>query len=171
MIGRPQASEAREVLFTRYINRVPGDDIVSTLQQQMEQAASFLGIISEERSLHRYAPEKWTIREVLNHISDTERAFAYRMLWFSRGFETPLEGFDQERSVPAAEANFVTWEDLVADFAAVRAATLTLLRTMPHAGWQRAGVASGNPVSVRALAFLCAGHADHHLAMVKERYL
>jgi hypothetical protein len=170
-IGRPEASEASERVFTHYISRVAGDNIVHVLESQMNQASAWLDGISEELSLHRYAPEKWTIREVINHVSDTERAFGYRALWFARGFSTPLESFDQELSVPEAQANLCPWPRLQDEFRAVRGATVALFRNLPDEAWTRAGVAGGNRITVRALAFLAAGHADHHFAIVRERYL
>lgn len=171
MIGRPEASEAGEWVFTHYIGRVAGENILQALEAQRDEALALLGGIGEEGSLHRYAPEKWTLREVLNHVSDTERAFTYRAMWFARGFTTPLESFDQELSVPQAQANRCSWASLVEEFAVVRAATLALFRNMPEEAWQRAGVAGGSRITVRALAYLAAGHVDHHLAIVRERYL
>ena len=171
MIGRPEASEASEAVFTRYISRVAGENVVQSLESQLEETVPWLRGISEEDSLHRYAPDKWTIREVMNHVSDTERAFAYRALWFARGFSTPLESFDQESAVPAAQANLCPWANLLDEFHTVRSATLALLRNLPEEAWTRAGVAGGNRITVRALAFLAAGHADHHFAIVRERYL
>ena len=93
MIGRPQATEAAPYYFT-YIDKVTGNDPVLVIENQLEECLPFLSAISEEKSLHRYAPEKWTIRQVLNHVTDTERAFAFRVLWFARGFETPLGSYD-----------------------------------------------------------------------------
>src|SRR5262249_13724560 len=114
---------------------------------------------------------KWSIRQLVNHMSDTERLFAFRALWFSRGFQDPLSSFEQDPAVAAAKADAVPWARHVDEFRAVRQATVALFRNLPEEAWSRRGVASGNPVSVRALAYIVAGHADHHAAVLRERYL
>ncbi len=130
-----------------------------------------LGGISEEKSLHRYAAGKWSIRQLLNHVSDTERVFVFRALWFARGFDTELPGFDQNVAVPTAAAEQFSWASHVEDFRAVRTATLTFFRNLPEEAWSRSGVANGDPVTVRALAYIVAGHVAHHIAILQERYL
>jgi hypothetical protein len=126
--------------------------------------------MSEERSLHRYAPDKWSIRQVLSHINDTERAFTFRALWFARGFDEPLASFDQNVAIAAAGADERSWTSHVDEWRTIRAATLTLFRHLPADAWLRRGVASGNPFTVRALAYITAGHVTHHLRILKERY-
>jgi uncharacterized damage-inducible protein DinB len=170
MIGRPESNEAAPYYFT-YINQVKGDDPAGTMESQLEAALSFFAGISEEKSLYRYAPEKWSIRQVLNHVSDTERSFAFRVLWFARGFETPLPGYDQNVAAAGAEADRVAWADHVEEFRLVRLSTISLFRNMPPEAWLRRGIASEKPFTVRALAFLTAGHVTHHLAILRERYL
>jgi hypothetical protein len=170
MIGRPQESEAAKYYFT-YIDRVVGDDVVGTIEGQLETASEFFSGISEEKSLHRYAPEKWSIRQVLNHVTDTERAFAFRALWFARGFETALPGYDQNIAAAGAEADRIVWAEHVEEFRRVRLSTISLFQNMPVAGWARSGIASDNRVGVRALAFIIAGHVEHHNAILRERYL
>ncbi len=170
MSGRPAANEFA-AYYSTYVDRVTGDDILGTLQAQLDTTLSALTGISEEQSLHRYAADKWSMRELLNHVSDTERVFVYRALWFARGFDTALPGFDQNVAVPAAAAERFSWASHVEDFRAVRAATLTFFRNLPDEAWDRSGVASGNPVTVRALAYLVAGHVAHHIAILQERYL
>jgi len=170
MQGRPQPTEAAEYYF-RYIDQVQGEDVLGTLESQLDEMLALLGGISEERSLHRYGPDKWSIREALNHVSDTERVFVFRALWFGRGFDAPLPGFDQNVAVPMARSDEVSWARHVEDFRAVRQATLTLFRSLPAEAWMRSGVASDNPVTVRALAYITAGHAAHHMAILRERYL
>jgi hypothetical protein len=170
MQGRPQPTEAAEYYF-RYIDQVQGEDVLGTLESQLGEMLALLGGISEERSLHRYGPDKWSIREALNHVSDTERVFVFRALWFGRGFDAPLPGFDQNVAVPMARSDEVSWARHVEDFRAVRQATLTLFRSLPAEAWMRSGVASDNPVTVRALAYITAGHAAHHMAILRERYL
>lgn len=164
----PGTDEAAPYYFT-YINRIPGDDALAILETQVDEILS-LGI-TEEKSLHRYAPEKWSIREVLNHINDTERIFTFRALWFARGFDAPIPGFDQEIAVAGAQANDISWERLLEDLRAVRQSTLTLYRNLPAEAWSRSGMASGYSFTVNALAHIAAGHVEHHLAVLRERYL
>ena len=166
----PGRDEAAPYYFT-YIDRIASDDIVSVLTNQLQQVPTFLSQISEEKSLHRYASEKWSIRQVLNHVNDTERTFAFRALWFGRGFSEPLASFDQNTAANGARADDYSWASHVTDFRDVRNATLSLLQNLPEEAWSRKGVASGNSVTVRALAYIIAGHVLHHIAIVQERYL
>ena len=170
MTGRPAANEFA-AFYSTYVDRIASDDILGELQSQLARTVSALNGISEEKSLHRYAADKWSIRQLLNHVSDTERVFVYRALWFARGFDTPLPGFDQNVAVPTAAAEQYSWASHVEDFHAVRAATLTFFRNLPEEAWNRSGIASGNPVTVRGLAYIIAGHAAHHIAILQERYL
>lgn len=170
MIGRPQAAEAAPYYFT-YINQIEGEDPVRVLEQQLEQPMKFLGAISEENSLHRYAPGKWSIRELLNHVSDTERAFAFRVLWFGRGFQDPLASYDQNIAASGAVADRVPWSAHVEEFRRVRLSTVSLLQNLSPEAWQRGGIASGQHVTVRALAYIIAGHLTHHARVLQEKYL
>jgi hypothetical protein len=170
MTGRPAPTEAAPY-YSTYIDRISSDDVVGALESQLDPALRLLATITEQQSLHRYAPDKWSIRQLLNHVSDTERVFLYRALWFARGFDTPLPAFDQNVAVPAAAADQFFWASHVADFSAVRTATLSFFRNRPDEAWTRTGIASGNPVSVRALAYIIAGHVAHHIAVLEERYL
>ena len=170
MTGRPDPGEAAPY-YAKYIDRVPGDDVVSVLGTQLTEVPAFLRGISASDSLRRYAPDKWSIREVVKHVNDTERVFQYRALWFGRGGEEPLPSYDPDKANRAACADENSWSDLVEEFGSIRLSTLALFRTMPADAWLRRGVASGNPVTVKALAFIIAGHAAHHLAIVRERYL
>ena len=121
--------------------------------------------------MSRYAPNKWSMRQVLNHVNDMERVFTYRALWFGRGFSGALESFEENSGEAAAESDCVSWAAHVEAFRVGRLATLSLLRAMPAAGWVRSGVAGGRVISVRALAFLAAGHVEHHMALLRDRYL
>jgi uncharacterized damage-inducible protein DinB len=170
MTGRPTESEAAEYCW-RYINQVAGEDAVAALEGQLAEALALFTGISEERSLARYAAGKWSIREVLNHISDTERIFSFRVLWFARGLGKELPGFSQDVAVTAAEADRLAWAAHVEEFRRVREGTIALFRNLPEEAWSRSGVANGNSSSVRALAFMAAGHAEHHLRILRERYL
>src|SRR5437763_16352730 len=170
MIGRPQSSEAGQYYFT-YINQVSGEDPLRVIEGQLDEGLSLFRTISEEKSLHRYAPEKWSIRQVLNHVTDTERAFAFRALWFARGFDAPLPSYDQEVAAAGAEADRISWADHIEEFRRVRLASISLFRNMPSDAWMRSGIASNNRFSVRATAFITAGHVEHHLKILRERYL
>ena len=166
---RPQTTEAAPYYF-RYIDLVSDDEIVPAIQSQMSETLQFLEGISDEQSIHSYAPEKWTIREVLNHVNDCERVFLGRAFWFARGFQEPLPSYDQEVAVQAAHANSTSWDELVEEFKTVRLATLSFFKNMPEDAWSRTGVASGNPFTVRSLAYIMAGHVAHHTQVLKERY-
>lgn len=170
MVGFPETTEAAEYYFT-YINRVKTPDIVERIESQFDEIMHVLNGVSEERSLHRYEPGKWTLREVLNHLADTERMMAFRAFWFARSFDTPLPSFDQHVAAGSARANDSPWATHLEDFRAVRRASITLFRNLPADAWLRRGIASDNPFTVRALAYLVAGHVDHHMAIVRERYL
>jgi hypothetical protein len=169
MKGRPEAGEAAPYYFT-YIDRITTDDIVPVLEAQLAETGSMLSSISDEKSRHRYAPGKWTIREVLSHLSDTERVFGSRAFWFARGFTSPLPSFDQTIAIDTAHADDIPWARHVEEFRAVRAATIPFYRNLPEEAWMRTGTASGNPFSVRALAYLTAGHVAHHVAILREKY-
>jgi hypothetical protein len=170
MLGRPQPNEAASY-YSTYIDRVSGDDVVDALTKQSEEALAFFTAISEEQSLHRYAPDKWSMRELLGHVNDGERVFTFRALWFARGFEDPLPSYDQEIGVKGAGSDNVSWASHVEEFRAIRSATLDLFRNLPEEAWLRSGIASDNSVTVRALAYIIAGHASHHIAILRDRYL
>jgi hypothetical protein len=168
-IGRPGRDEAAPYYF-RYIDRVRGDDVVSVLEAQLREIPGLLQAISEQASLHRYAPDKWSIREMWSHVNDAERVFVFRALWFARGFDSPLPSFDEKTCAAAARADDRSWASHVEEFGAVRRASLAFFRELPAEAWLRRGIASGNPFSVRALAYSVAGHAAHHTTVLRERY-
>jgi hypothetical protein len=170
MIGHPERTEAAEYYF-RYIDQVSSGDICAILAAQHQATLAELRGISEDRSRHRYAPDKWSIREVLGHINDTERLFVARAFWFARGFATPLPSFDQNVAVAAAAADERSWNSHIEEFDAVRGATLSFFRNLPGDAWTRRGIASDNPFTVRALAYLAAGHVVHHMSILRSRYL
>ena len=170
MIGRPENAEAAPYYFT-YIDQVLENDPCTAISSQLKESTAVFSTISEQKSLYRYAPEKWSIRQVLSHINDTERALAFRALWFSRGFATALPSFDQNVAAAGAEADRVSWADHVEEFRRVRQATISLFGNMPEEAWKRSGVASENVFTVRALAFIIAGHLVHHTRILRERYL
>ena len=170
MATRPARTEAAEYYFT-YIDQVGQGNICNILEAQAAEIIAELGGISEDRSRHRYAPDKWSIRQVLSHVSDTERAFVFRALWFARGFDSPLPSFDQNVAIASAGADARTWRSHVAEFQAIRSATVAFFSNLPADAWGRRGMASGNPFTVRALAYICAGHVSHHARILRERYL
>jgi hypothetical protein len=167
---RPHTTEAASYYF-RYIDLITSDDIVPAFESQMAEMLQFLKGINEEQSLHSYEPGKWTIREVLNHVNDGERVFAGRAFWFARGFTDALPSFEQDIAVEMAHANNTSWAELVEEFKNVRLATISFFKSLPHEAWDRTGVASDNPVSVRALAYIIAGHVTHHMNVLREKYL
>jgi hypothetical protein len=169
MSGRPQANEAAPYYFL-YIDQAPGDNPTALIESQLDESLAFFSGISEEGSRYRYAPEKWSIRQVLNHVADTERAFVFRALWFARGFASPLPSYDQEIAAAGALADRVSWACHIGEFRAVRLATIAFFRNLPPEAWDRSGIASGNPFTVRALAYIAAGHVAHHVKVLRERY-
>ena len=169
LVGPPARDEAAEYYF-RYIDRITSPDVLGVLERQATETSAFLGGISEERSLHRYEPGKWSMRQVLNHVTDCERVFLARAFWFARGFDSELPSFDQNTSADAARADDVPWADHVEEFRTVRASTLSFFRNLPQDAWLRRGIASGYPFTVRALAFITAGHLAHHESILRERY-
>jgi hypothetical protein len=170
MIGRPEPNEAAPY-YSTYTDLVSSDNVLEAIESQMEETLSFLSSVSEEQSLHRYAPEKWSLRELVNHVNDTERVFLFRALWFARGFPNPLPSFDQDIGVAGAVADQVSWAQHLEEFRSIRLATINFFRNLPAEGWMRSGIASDNPFTVRALAYIIAGHLAHHVAVIRERYL
>jgi len=164
-------TEAAEYYFT-YIDQVPtGTDIRRVIEAQLGETLAVLNGISEEQSRHRYAPDKWSIREVVGHLNDTERMFVFRAMWFARGLELPLPSFDQDVAMPAGRFDDRSFRDLVEEWRAVRAATVPFFNSVPDAAWAKRGMASGKEFTVRALAHIVAGHTTHHTRILKERYL
>ena len=167
--GRPERSEAAEYYFT-YIDLVPEGDIRELLETQIPEITAFLSQVTPERVDYRYAPDKWSIREVLGHLIDTERLFVLRAFWFARGFDTPLPSFDQHVAVQYAGSGERPWQSLVDEFLSLRKSTVLFFRHLPQEAWLRRGVASDNPFSVRALAYMGVGHVTHHAKILRERY-
>ncbi|HEY0078915.1 MAG TPA: DinB family protein [Pyrinomonadaceae bacterium] len=167
---RPEAGEYGSY-FEGYVSLVPEGDVVETLARQIEETLGLLRSLPESRGGERYEPGKWSIRELLGHMSDTERVFAYRALCIARGDTAPLPGMDQDVYVAGANFDARTLADLTDEFEQVRRATLALFRPMDETAWLRRGTANNNPFSVRALAHVCAGHELHHLRVLRDRYL
>ncbi|HVZ39439.1 MAG TPA: DinB family protein [Candidatus Kapabacteria bacterium] len=170
-LQRPDPAEYASY-YERYISQVaPGTNILDLLAAQSAETVALLGGIEESRGNRRYVPGKWSINEVVGHVIDTERVFAYRILRFSRNDATALEGFDQDQYVANADFDSASLEGLCAEFADVRRSTIALLRHLQPGAWLRCGIANGNKMSVRALAYIVAGHERHHMAILRERYL
>jgi hypothetical protein len=167
---RPGAEEYAPA-FADYVSRIADDeDIVAVLASQIDQFLARLHAIPELRGEYRYAPGKWSLKEVIGHLSDTERVFAYRALRIGRGDTTPLPSFDDQAYVAEVLAGERTVADLAAEWGHVRRATLALFAHLPAAAWQRRGTASDQPISVRALAYIIAGHVRHHVEVLEARY-
>ena len=170
MIPRPDASEHLPY-YGKYVDRVPDGDLLQTLRAQLDETLALVRGLPEERGGHRYAPGKWSIREVLSHVIDAERIFAYRALRIGRGDATPLASFDENAYAAAANADARTLVDLAEELEHVRLGNLALFRGLDDEALARRGTASGGEVSVRALAWIIAGHERHHVSLLRERYL
>jgi hypothetical protein len=168
-VKRPEPTEYAD-FYANYISQVPGSDALSVLEAQRVQMLQLFAGRSERDGSFRYAPGKWTVKEVLGHITDAERIFTYRALRIGRGDQTPLPTFEQDDFVRNGEFGKRTLSGLVEEFVAVRGASLALFRSFTEEAWPRRGVASQKEVTVRALAFITAGHQIHHRAILEERY-
>lgn len=163
--------EEYDPYFGRYVERVPAGDLISILEEQFETTSALLQRVPAEHADYAYAPGKWAIKDVVGHLSDTERIMSFRALWIARDDGVQLPGFDQDRFVAGAGFGRRTLGALLAEFRAVRAATLTLLEGFGPEAWTRRGIVDGREISVRALTCIIAGHELHHRAVLEERYL
>jgi hypothetical protein len=170
MISPPDPTEYQPY-YGRYISLVPAADLAHTLNAQLQESLAVLGAIGEQKSLHRYAAGKWSIKEVLGHLIDAERIFTYRALRFARNDETPLPGFDQDPYVAAANFDARPWDDLVAEFEHVRRSSILFFGALTPEEMLRSGTASQNAITVRALGYVVAGHELHHMAILRDCYL
>lgn len=170
MNRRPDRSEAADYYF-RYIDVVPDGDIRETLTRQRDEMRQLFAGVRSEQCGFRYGDDKWTLRQVVGHLSDTERMCIARAMWFARGLEGEMPSFDQHISIATGQFDARAWTSLLDELDSVRAATLSLFADLPDEAWDRRGIASGNPFTVRALAWLAAGHTTWHLEIVRERYL
>lgn len=166
---RPAPSDASPA-HAGYIALVPEEDVLSALEQQSSSTLKLLASLDEAQAAYRYAPDKWSVKEVFGHIADAERVLAYRALSIARGETRSLPGFDED--VYVRNAQFDTWRigDLSEQYALVRRANIVLFRNLPLDAWDRRGTANDQPVTVRALAYSMVGHERHHLAVLRERY-
>jgi len=166
---RPAETEYNSY-YQPYVKEVPDGDLLTTLAALRDSTAAVLAGISDKNAGFRYDAGKWSIREVVGHVSDAERVFAYRALRIARGDTVELPGFDENAWVPASGCDRRTLADIAAEFRAVREASLALFHSFDDEAWIRIGSASGHPVSARALAWILAGHERHHLRVLAERY-
>jgi uncharacterized damage-inducible protein DinB len=166
---RPQKGDYA-LHYDKYIALVPSGEFVEILREQYRAMTRLLSPLTEQQAEFRYAPGKWSIKEVLGHVNDAERIFAYRLLRIARGDQTPLAGFEQDGYIQAGNFSARTLSDLLQEFASVREATLTLIRSLDDDAWLRRGIASQKEISVLALAFVIAGHERHHRILLEERY-
>lgn len=169
MKKRPEKSEYAPYYET-YVSQIQGNDILNILEAQRLQMAQLFAAKSERDGNFRYAPGKWTVKEVLGHVSDAERIFAYRALRIARGDQTPLLGFEQEGYIQNGNFAERALTNIGEEFAAVRAASLALFRSLSEEAWTRRGTASDKEVTVNALAYIIAGHEMHHRRILEERY-
>jgi hypothetical protein len=169
--GAPQPGEYNPS-FAGYVDKARAvREPIQKLTEQSQEVLSLLRPLDASKQLYRYAPGKWSIQEMLGHIIDTERVFAYRALRVARADQTPLPGFEQDPYVAAAEIERCDWSELLEEFEHVRRSSILMLRHLPAAAWTRMGTASDAPISVRALAYIMIGHVEHHLGILRERYL
>jgi hypothetical protein len=168
--NRPDATEYPP-FYARYVASVPEEDVVAALRDSGREIIGVLAAIPDARGGFRYGPDKWTIREVIGHMIDAERIFSYRALRLGRGDATPLPGFEENDYARTAGSDARPLADLVEELRVVREATVRLFQSFPANAWTRRGVVNGREVSVRALAYITAGHARHHLGVLRERYL
>ncbi|MDQ3907550.1 MAG: DinB family protein [Acidobacteriota bacterium] len=169
-LARPEAGEYAPY-YERYVALVPEGDIVETLERQSADTLSLLRSLTEEQGASRYAEGKWSVKEVVGHIIDTERVFTYRALCVARGDQTPLPGYDQDDYARASNADSHTLASIAEHFRSVRAATLSLFRSFDAEAWRRRGTANNSVVTPRAIAHIVAGHELHHVGILRERYL
>ncbi len=169
-IAKPSKSDYAE-FYAGYISQVEEGDVVATLKKLQESTKKLLDSISEEKANYAYAPEKWTIKEMIEHTIDAERIFAYRFLRIYRGDETPLPSFEQNDYVKNGDANKRTLPSLAHEFYALRAANLFLFENLDDSKLDFQGIASGKRITARALLYIIAGHETHHIKILKERYL
>jgi hypothetical protein len=168
--ARPESNEYA-AYYERYVSLVPEGEVVETLERQGAETLALLRSLPEERGAHRYEPGKWSVKQLVGHLNDGERIFSYRALAFARGDSQPLPGMEQDEWMAGVDFDARSLADLADEFEAVRRSTVLLFRHLSPEAWARRGTASDNEVSVRALAYIIAGHEVHHVRILRERYL
>ncbi len=157
--------------YAGYVKRAPDGDIVSTMDLQLNETLALLNSLPESMGDHSYAPGKWTIREIIGHLSDAERVFSYRALRFARGDTIPVEGFDENQYVANGAFGSRSLDDLLGEFEHLRRSSIHLFGGLTREAFSARGTASGKEITVRALAFVLPGHEAHHLDVLRTRYL
>jgi hypothetical protein len=170
MLQRPLTSEYPEY-YVPYVELVPEEDLLTILSEDLKSTIALFEGISDEDGYFRYAPNKWSIKEVLGHMTDTERIMSYRLLRIGRGDQTALAGFNENDFVEGSQINKQSIKDILEDFIATRKATITLIKNMPTDAWVNKGNANNTEVTTRAIGYIIAGHAIHHKQIINERYL
>ncbi|MBO0959733.1 DinB family protein [Neobacillus sp. MM2021_6] len=170
MLQRPVDNEYPKY-YVPYVKLVSDGDLLSILKENLAEMVALFEGLSEEDGHFRYATDKWSIKEVLGHMTDTERIMSYRLLRVGRGDQTPLAGFDENDYINGSQFDLLSNKEILEDFKAVRHATITLIQTMADDGWNRKGIANGTEITTRAIAYIIVGHAIHHGKIIKERYL
>ncbi|MEH7335020.1 DinB family protein [Neobacillus drentensis] len=170
MLQRPNVSEYPEY-YVPYVNSVPGADLLTLLKENLVKVMELFENFSEVDAEFRYAPGKWSIKEVLGHMTDTERIMSYRLLRIGRGDQTALAGFDENDYVAGSQINKLPVKNILDDFIATRKATITLIENMPEEAWGNIGFANNTEVTARAVAFIIAGHEIHHRRIINDRYI
>jgi hypothetical protein len=168
-ISRPEADEAAP-FYQGYIGQVRGENIGEQLVKQLTEVERLFAPLDETAGLARYAPDKWSVKEVLGHLVDVERVMAYRLLRIARGDRTPLPSFDENAYVPAGQFDRRPMKQLLEEFRTVRQSSLALVEGLPQGCWTRLGEVSGTSISARALAYILVGHVAHHLGVLRQRY-
>lgn len=169
-ISRPEKNEF-DSYYERYVSLVADGDVISALKAQNAETLALLAEVSDEKADFRYAAEKWSVKELVGHMLDTERIFAYRALRIARGDRTPIEGYEQDDYIKNANFSEGKLADLAKEFGFIRNSNISLFQQLSGAAWQRRGTANGKEISVRALAYIIAGHEIYHVNILKERYL
>jgi len=168
--GRRPEAEEYDAYYAGYVERVPDGPILLRLAGQVEGLRALLAGVAPDGGAYRYAAGKWSIRQVIGHLADAERIFGMRATCIARGEASPLPGFEQDEYALAGAFDARTLESLVREFELLRGANLEMFGTLPDSAWDRRGTASGLPVSVRGLAWIIAGHVEHHLTILRDRY-
>ncbi len=169
-IAHPESDEF-DSYYQRYVSLVNDGNIISTLKNQIAETTDLLNKIDAEKADFRYAPEKWSVKELVGHVIDTERIFAYRALRIARGDQTPIEGYEQDDYIKNAEFAKCSLVDLAEELSLIRRANVLMFQNLSQTAWHRRGTANGKEISVRALAYILAGHEIYHVNILKERYL
>jgi hypothetical protein len=169
-MNRPTSTEYAPY-YERYVSQVSESDIMPVLRSQMDELDVLLEHVAPEQETYRYAVDKWSIRQIVGHLIDGERVFGYRLFCIARGEQQNLPGFDQNDYMLTAPYDQIELEDLLSELRLIRLGNMAMLRTLHEEAWSRAGSANSNQVTVRALAFILAGHVRHHMNVLRERYL